>query len=144
MRARNPQRIPIVERLRSLIPNRQLERKKEYVRLVTGRSHSACDSIRFLAIDASPALFLGAAGRRFRAFDSMDEADGRPGHVALQFGHMDAFDDAPTPSLSLPLFTPQSPLIVSECSEWTDLLSRHLPSTPIPAPFLWGGPAEGH
>jgi hypothetical protein len=29
----------------------------------------------------------------------MDEADGRPGHVALQFGHLDAFDDAPALSL---------------------------------------------
>jgi hypothetical protein len=32
----------------------------------------------------------------------MDEADGRPGHVALQSGHLDAPADAPNPSLCLP------------------------------------------
>jgi hypothetical protein len=31
----------------------------------------------------------------------MDEVDGRPGHVALQFGHLDAPQDAPAPSLRL-------------------------------------------
>jgi hypothetical protein len=29
----------------------------------------------------------------------MDEVDGRPGHVALQFGHLDALKDAPMLSL---------------------------------------------
>ena len=29
----------------------------------------------------------------------MDEADGRPGQVAFQSGHMDALQDAPKPSL---------------------------------------------
>ena len=35
----------------------------------------------------------------------MDEVDGRPGHVALQFGHLDAPKDAPALSLSLLLST---------------------------------------
>ncbi len=29
----------------------------------------------------------------------MDEVDGRPGHVALPTGHLDALKDAPKPSL---------------------------------------------
>ena len=29
----------------------------------------------------------------------MDEVDGRPGHVALKFGHLDAPQDAPAPFL---------------------------------------------
>lgn len=43
----------------------------------------------------------------------MDEVVGRPGHVAPQFGHLDALQDAPTPSLCphlpvhLPTFDPQ-------------------------------------
>jgi hypothetical protein len=32
----------------------------------------------------------------------MDEVDGRPGHVALQSGHLDALADVPVVSLSLP------------------------------------------
>jgi hypothetical protein len=32
----------------------------------------------------------------------MDEVDGRPGHVALPTGHLDALKDAPKPSLCLP------------------------------------------
>jgi len=64
----------------------------------TGRSHSACDSIRFLARDAprNPSLFPLSAGPRP---SSMDEADGRPGPVALQSGHLDAPKDAPKHSL---------------------------------------------
>jgi hypothetical protein len=38
----------------------------------------------------------------------MDEADGRPGRVAFQFGHMDALQDAPTPSLCHLLPSPAS------------------------------------
>ena len=33
----------------------------------------------------------------------MDEVDGRPGHVALQFGHLDAYQDVLNPSLCLDL-----------------------------------------
>jgi hypothetical protein len=32
----------------------------------------------------------------------MDEADGKPGHVARQFGHLDALPDVPAFSLRLP------------------------------------------
>src|SRR5208337_3636843 len=32
----------------------------------------------------------------------MDEVDGKPGPVALQFGHLDALNRVPTASLSLP------------------------------------------
>jgi hypothetical protein len=38
----------------------------------------------------------------------MDEADGRPGHVALQSGHLDAPADAPNPSLCLPHSLPKN------------------------------------
>jgi hypothetical protein len=38
----------------------------------------------------------------------MDEADGRPGHVALQSGHLDAPVDAPNLSLCPPSFIPQN------------------------------------
>jgi hypothetical protein len=34
----------------------------------------------------------------------MDEVDGKPGHVALQSGHLDAPKDAPKPSLRPSLF----------------------------------------
>jgi hypothetical protein len=37
----------------------------------------------------------------------MDEVDGRPGHVALQFGHTNAHGGVPAVFLSLPGFIPQ-------------------------------------
>ena len=37
----------------------------------------------------------------------MDEVDGKPGHVALQSGHIDAPTDVPTAFLSLPYDTPK-------------------------------------
>src|ERR1035437_4109332 len=53
----------------------------------------------FLAIDAwriHPPLICTAPAQAF-----MDEVDGRPGHVALQSGHLDAPQDVPTLSLCL-------------------------------------------
>ena len=41
----------------------------------------------------------------------MDEADGRPGPVALQPGHLDAYPDVPMNSLSRPVSRPQSPIL---------------------------------
>jgi hypothetical protein len=79
---------------------------------VTGRSHSACDSIRFLAIDAwriHPLFHQPGAGPNL----FMDEVDGRPGHVALQFGHLDAPQDAPKPSSVPP------PSLVNQWSQLT-------------------------
>ena len=38
----------------------------------------------------------------------MDEVDGRPGHVALQSGHLDAQTDVPTYSLSPHIFPPRT------------------------------------
>jgi len=75
------------------------------VRPVTGRSHAACDSIRFSAIDAGrihPTCTCAAP-----AWTLMDEADGRTGHVARQSGHLDALPDVPALSLRLPDPSPQ-------------------------------------
>src|ERR1039458_8048522 len=44
----------------------------------------------------------------------MDEVDGRPGHVALQSGHLDAHRDVPMVSLSLSHLTPKCTVILSE------------------------------
>src|SRR5208337_3095003 len=41
----------------------------------------------------------------------MDEVDGKPGPVALQFGHLDALNRVPTASLSLP---PKFTVILSQ------------------------------
>jgi hypothetical protein len=48
----------------------------------------------------------------------MDEVDARPGHVALQFGHLDAIDDAPKPSLRPHLPTLQRTVILIEM-QWS-------------------------
>lgn len=37
----------------------------------------------------------------------MNEVDGRPGHVALPTGHLDALKDAPKPSLRLTIHNAQ-------------------------------------
>jgi hypothetical protein len=44
----------------------------------------------------------------------MDEVDGRPGHVALQFGHMNAHGGVPADLLSLHQKPPQILLIPSK------------------------------
>ena len=44
----------------------------------------------------------------------MDEVDGRPGHVALQFGHFDAPMDVPMVSLCLPHSAPSFTVILSK------------------------------
>jgi 3',5'-cyclic AMP phosphodiesterase CpdA len=68
------------------------------VLFVTGHSHSACDSIRSLEIDAGRIDLKPIPQAPGRAF--MDEVDGRPGHVALQSGHMNALQGVPAVSLS--------------------------------------------
>ena len=70
---------------------------------VTGRSHSACDSIRFLAIDARRIHSIFICRRRSEPL--MDEVDGKPGHVALQSGHLDAPMDALKSSLCPPILS---------------------------------------
>ena len=44
----------------------------------------------------------------------MDEVDGRPGHVALQSGHLDALMDVPNLSLCSPHPTPLFAVILSK------------------------------
>jgi len=59
----------------------------------------------------------------------MDEADGRPGHVALQSGHRHAPEGVRTASLSLQYQFPQHrTVILSERSESKDLRFLSPPS----------------
>ena len=69
-----------------------------YVIRFTGRSHSACDSIRFLK-RLTPDGFISCSTPPAPALFFMDEDQGRPGPVALQFGHLDAPKDVPNTSL---------------------------------------------
>ena len=68
---------------------------------VTGRSHSGCDSIRFLK-RLTPDGFISCSTPPAPALIFMDEDQGRPGPVALQFGHLDAPQDVREPSLCPP------------------------------------------
>jgi len=56
----------------------------------------------FVASDACGFILPSSARRRPETLPMMDEVDGRPGPVALQFGHLDAPSDVPVVSLSLP------------------------------------------
>ena len=64
----------------------------------------------------------------------MDEADGKPGHVALQSGHSNALGGAPTVRLSL-LYLSHS-VILSERRESKDPLFRLLHQLNAPRFFL--------
>ena len=68
------------------------------VRQVTGRSHSPCDSIRFLK-RLTPDGFISCSTPPAQALTFMDEDQGRPGPVAFQSGQLDALQDAPKASL---------------------------------------------
>src|SRR6266568_8959112 len=68
------------------------------VRRVTGRSYTACDSIRYLATDALSILCFRSVGRLPETL-CMDEEDGRPGPGAWQSGPADVLADASVKSL---------------------------------------------
>ena len=57
----------------------------------------------FLSKKRLRAILKPSARRWPETLPTMDEVDGRPGPVALQFGHLDALKRVPTASLSLPL-----------------------------------------
>jgi len=57
----------------------------------------------FLSKKRLRAILKPSARRWPETLPMMDEVDGRPGPVALQFGHLDALKRVPTASLSLPL-----------------------------------------
>ena len=68
----------------------------------------------------------------------MDEVDGRPGHVALQSGHMNAPQGVPAVSLSfLNPILKKCTVILSEQSESKDLRFRSLLF--IQSPCLFSG-----
>jgi hypothetical protein len=60
----------------------------------------------FLAKSVCGHILQPSARRWPETLPMMDEVDGRPGPVALQFGHLDALKRVPTASLSLPIPTP--------------------------------------
>ena len=60
----------------------------------------------FVASDACGFILPPSAWRRPETLPMMDEVDGRPGPVALQFGHLDALKRVPMASLSLPMPQP--------------------------------------
>ena len=57
----------------------------------------------FLSKKRLRAILKPSARRWPETLPTMDEVDGRPGPVALQFGHLDALKRVPPASLSLPL-----------------------------------------
>ena len=113
--------------------NRRPPTPPQVVLQVTGRSYSACDSIPFHSIGRlriHPSFLRSAPAQAF-----MDEVDGRPGHVALQSGHLDTPRDVPKVSLSFS-FAPQNP----DETRQKPVLS---PQKPNFRAFFWRGPAEG-
>ncbi len=95
--------------------------------------------IEVVALRTPPTRIRAALSQAF-----MDEVDGRPGPVALQFGHLNALHDVPKASLSLahPTFSctvilnnPHNTVILSERSESKDLRFRSFPSTQLPRLF---------
>jgi hypothetical protein len=103
------------------------------VRPVTGRSHSACDSIRFLVNDAgrNPLPFAPpGAGPDL----DMDEGYCRPGHASLQFGLLGAPHGAAGLFCACPANPAQSAVILSETKR-----SRRTCGSVLPA--LSSGPS---
>ena len=62
----------------------------------------------------------------------MDEADGRPGHVAPQSGHLNALPDVPAVSLSLPFANLLTRSFRKAGANLLNLSTRSLIDHPLP------------